>query len=425
MNNRQERIKTFSNFGFGLVLHWGLYSLLERGEWVQHNHKYDTAAYKNLINDFTASEFNAAQIAALARKSGAGFIILTTRHHDGFSLYDTRGLNEWDAPHSAARRDLVAEFVEACRNEGIMPIFYHTTLDWHWRGKTTWDLDEAEFKDYLDYLLSSVEILCTQYGPIGGLVFDGNWSRPDMNWNYDRLYGMIRKHQPHALIMDNTGLERPGVLEHPEIDVVTFEQHAVTASDKPYGEDIAAMRWLTLNDHWGVAPHDFNYKSGREILEGLTRSRRYGAVYTLNLGPLPNGGIDELDRAVLARIGRWMDLYGEAVKEGRVEMYQCETVQENRAVPNSDFVRSAGNGGKGYLFCHNLGIRGQENVTWGQQGSSLRRISSCPKKIRSIYWMDTKEELEFKQEGTSLTVNCSGFSYGENHVVRVAVLVWD
>ena len=146
------------------------------------------------------------------------YITLTTRHHEGFSLYDTQGLSNYDAVHSPAGRDLVKEFVEGCRAEGIIPFFYHTTLDWYQESFN------KDFEAYLKYLRDSVRILCTNYGEIGGMWFDGNWSKPNEDWKLDKLYGMVRELQPEAMIIDNTGLRNRGEIGHPEIDCVTFEQ---------------------------------------------------------------------------------------------------------------------------------------------------------------------------------------------------------
>src|SRR5690606_19349677 len=116
------------------------------------------------------------------RECGMRYITLTARHHDGYSLYNTRGLSRFDAPNTAPGRDLIADFVDGCRAEGITPFLYHTTLDWQW---DTQQCSEERFREYLDYLHSSVEVLCMHYGELGGLWFDGNWSRPDADWKED------------------------------------------------------------------------------------------------------------------------------------------------------------------------------------------------------------------------------------------------
>ena len=141
---------------FGMFVHWGLYSQLEKGEWAMNANHLDGKDYEKLQMSFSAEDFNAKELARIAKNAGMKYITLTTRHHERFSLYDTCGLNTYDAPHSPAGRDLVREFVDGCRAEGIVPFFYHTTLDWHWHGKKTQDLDLQEFDEYLDYLERSV-----------------------------------------------------------------------------------------------------------------------------------------------------------------------------------------------------------------------------------------------------------------------------
>jgi len=217
----EPRVARFEKLAYGMFLHWGLYSLLGRGEWVQHLGPVAPDEYRSLMERFTAEEFDARGIARFAREVGMRYITITARHHDGFSLYDTRGLTDYDAPHAAAGRDLIAEFVEGCRAEDILPVFYHTTLDWTWNSA---ECDEATFNEYLDYHLKSVEILCTRYGDIGGLWFDGNWSRPDADWKVARLYEMIRSKQPEAMIVNNTGLQHRGEIGHPMIDSTTYER---------------------------------------------------------------------------------------------------------------------------------------------------------------------------------------------------------
>ena len=173
MNNRipkpVARVARFEKLAHGMFVHWGLYSQLGQGEWIQHLKPVPQREYDKLKATFTAADFDARALARLARAAGMRYITLTTRHHEGFSLYDTRGLSDFDAPHSPAGRDLVAEFVDGCRAEGIVPFLYHTTLDWRWNSHRC---NARAFAKYLDYLHTSVEVLCRHYGPIGGLWFD-------------------------------------------------------------------------------------------------------------------------------------------------------------------------------------------------------------------------------------------------------------
>ena len=119
----EKRVEEFESMAFGLFVHWGLYSQLGKGEWIQRNGRIPAEEYQKLKNTFTAERFDARELARTAKRAGMRYITLTTRHHDGFSLYDTRGLNDYDAPHSPAGRDLVAEFVDACRQEDNGPFF--------------------------------------------------------------------------------------------------------------------------------------------------------------------------------------------------------------------------------------------------------------------------------------------------------------
>jgi alpha-L-fucosidase len=402
------RIQRFEKLGYGMFIHWGLYAQLGQGEWVQHLRQIPMDEYAKLKDTFTAENFDGRQIAAIARQAGMRYITLTTRHHDGFSLYDTRGLSDHDAPHSAAGRDLIADFVDGCRQEGIVPFFYHTTLDWHQKS-----FDE-DFDAYLDYLHSSVEVLCTQYGEIGGLWFDGNWSKPDADWKEDRLYGIIRKHQPEAMIINNTGLGAKGEVGNPEIDSVTFEQGRPTPMNREgMPKYVAAEMCQTMNRHWGIGKDDFAYLSPAEIIDNLCACRKVGANYLLNVGPTAEGEIPAYEAAALSRSGDWVRLCGDLVYEGKPFIIKGQ---------GDDFALEKD--GKTYLFIHNLAIAGHGSVTVGVGGAGPRAFSGLNEKISSARWLDNDEELSYTQDADSglFCLNATGYQYGVNLVVRVAEL---
>ena len=402
----KQYILDFEQMGFGMFIHWGLYSQLGRGEWVMDREKICVNEYKKLAKTFTAEDFDAEDIALTAKKIGCKYITLTTRHHEGFSLYDTCGLNEYDAPHSPAGRDLIKEFVDACNKHGIMPMFYHTTLDW-------WNNDfNDNFDEYLEYLRKSVEILCTNYGKIGGLWFDGNWSKPDADWKVDELYATIRKHQPEAMIINNTGLEARGNIGNPEIDSVTFEQGKPTPMNREGMEKyVAAEMCHTLNDHWGIGFEDISYKSPAELIGNLCDCRRVGANYLLNIGPEAQGKINSYQKELLAIIGRWMDVFGEAIYNGR----PCGIagIGKNFALKSVD-KKSL------YLFVYDLGIEGDINVTVSGKYSGAYAFVGVKDKVLSLKWMDNDEELSFVQGNDMLAVNFTGQAYEKSYPVRVA-----
>ena len=406
------RVEAFEKLGFGMFVHWGLYSLVGRGEWAPLLHKIPFEEYQKLAADFTASDFNAEELAKTAREAGMKYIVLTARHCEGFSLYDTCGLNEFDAPHSAAGRDLVAEFVTACRKYEIIPFFYHATIDWHWEGKTTASLSAEDFERYLEYLHASIELLCKNYGKIGGFWLDGNWDRPGDDWKEDRLYGMIRKYQPDAMIVNNTGLWQQGQIGHPEIDSVTYEQGCATWIDREgQPKYVAGEVCRTMNSHWGIGTQDFSYASPREMIELLAQCRSFRANLLLNIGPSGQGGIPAYERETLKIIGKWCALYREAI-------YSPVPVREIRC-PGRDFVLKEGK--HYYYFAHDLVVRGSENVIKTNGIAGGRTLEHFPEEVVSAYWMEDGQPVEFLRNAAagSLTVDCSGFPYGSNTVVRV------
>ena len=404
----EKRVADFEKLGFGMFVHWGLYSQLGMGEWTYHTHNRNMDEYKLLKDTFTAEDFDAENLVLTAKEAGCKYITLTTRHHEGFSLYDTRGLCDFDAPHSAAGRDLIREFVDACNKHGIIPFFYHTTLDWYQP-----DFNE-NFDKYLEYLRQSVEVLCKNYGKIGGLWFDGNWSKKDADWKEDRLYATIRKYQPDAIIVNNTGLEERGRIGNPEIDSVTFEQGRPEPMNREGMEKyIAAEMCYTLNDHWGIGNMDFNYKSPGQLIETLCACRRVGANLLLNIGPTAQGGVDPFQKQLMAVIGKWMKLYGEAVYAGKPHPAVCGN-GKNFVLQSEDAL---------YFFVHNLDRGGNEHVSVQEECDSDFVFRGLKESVESVCWMDNGEELEFCQEGDVFSLYATGYTYGVSTCVRVAKAV--
>ncbi|MBC8041265.1 MAG: alpha-L-fucosidase, partial [Opitutaceae bacterium] len=293
-----SRLQRFETLGYGLFLHWGLYSTAGRGEWHHRHHAVPREDYAQLVSRFDARDFDARAIVRQAKAAGFRYACLTTRHHDGFSLYDTCGLNTFDAPHSPAGRDLVREFSDACDAEGLGKFFYHTTIDWKAANF------DSDFPAYLDYLNASVELLCTRYGRVDGFWFDGNWWRKDRDWREDVLYGIVRKHQPNAIIVNNSSTGALGRVAHPMIDVATFEQGAPRATTAAAGSRyLSRERCETFNSHWGVAAGDYSMKSPAELIRILCECRRFGANLLLNVGPEAGGRLPAYESAALALVG--------------------------------------------------------------------------------------------------------------------------
>lgn len=404
----ESRISEFQKMSYGMFIHYGLYSQLGCGEWVMDRRPIPFGEYKKLKDRFTASDFSGREIAKLARLFGMKYICLTTRHHDGFSLYDTRGLNDFDAPHSPAGRDLIEDFVSGCRAEGIIPFFYHTTLDW------SQPCFETDFNAYLDYLNKSVEILCRNYGRIGGFWFDGNWSKPNADWKEDVFYGMIRKYQPDAIIVNNTGLNARGQTGHPEIDVVTYERgrpDSLPAACQD-GRRIAAEMCLTMNQHWGIAKNDFRFVSPKDLVEDLCACRKVNANLLLNVGPTAEGRIGDYEMAALKIVGHWVALYADILCCGQPCHVQTESDKDFVLQYNRDY----------YVFIHDLPISGDENVSLNKSVKGWVKLTGVEGKIKEAVWIDNAAELEFRQDMAAKTAEfqATHYHYGTDLVVRVA-----
>ena len=401
----EKRIKKFENLGFGMFVHFGLYSVHGKGEWA-YNINITPKDYEKLFYSFSPDKDWAKNLVSAAKGAGCKYITITTRHHDGFSLYDTCGLNEYDAPHSAAGRDLIREFVDECNKEEIVPFFYHTLLDWHEKSY------KENFPKYLEYLRASVEILCKNYGKIGGLWFDGMWDKKDENWEEDELYSLIRKYQPDAMIINNTGLSARGELGHIELDSVTFERgrpRPINLDDSP--KYIASEMCQIFGNYWGYAKRDFNFKSLIEIIEDFCICRRYGANYLLNIGPMGNGQLRPLDKAMLGALGEWVDIYKEALYLPRPAKIEIENKEKNFLLKGN---------GCYYFFAYDLEVSANINVELAKEKLDRNNVFTFNEKIKSIKWLDNGEDVVFTQDGEKVTIINVPQLYGEHYVVRIA-----
>ena len=409
---KEKRIQEFEEMSLGLFVHWGLYSLLEEGEWTEEINKIPPKKYEKLISHFTAEEFSAKQLVLAAKEMGAKYITLTTKHHEGFYLYDTKGLSTFDVMHSPAHRDLIKEFTNACHEENIKPFLYMATYDWH-------DSDfENNFDRYLKHLNQAIKILCTNYGEIGGFWFDGNWEKPNANWKLDELYKIIRTYQPNAMIINNTGLENRGKLINPEIDAVTYEQSVADNNTVGNKNDkyVAKESSMTINDHWGWARDDLNYKTVAQIIEKICQAKNLKSNFLLNIGLTGSGSIPQIFKDYLHAIGIW-------ISKNKVAYYHGNPTNITSKSNKKDFVLIENN--KLYIFLHDLGVVGDENVILTGSNTNPRSFINLYHKIESVHWIDDNEPLSFMQdlkEGI-FTINAKGNRYGRNLIVRIACAI--
>lgn len=390
-----EYVENFKKLGFGLFVHFGLYSVLGRGEWYRFTGNIKPEEYDALANKFNPDKDWAKNLVAAAKDAGCRYITLTTRHHDGFSLFDTCGLNEFDTVHTACGRDLVKEFVDECNKAGIVPFLYHTLLDW-------WNPDyKNNFPAYIDYLVRSVEILCTRYGKIGGLWFDGMWDQ-NVDWQEDRLYGTIRKYQPEAIIINNTGLNAEGKAGHREVDCVTFERGTpcpVHTDEKPIAGEVCQG----ITDHWGYCSEDVCYKGVPEHLDLLVDCRKYGHNLLLNVGIRGDGSITQTERETLHFIGKVLRVNKNILLDGKPAGIEAE---------NADIFTD---GEHYYAVIKGVPMCFNTNVTRMQETKHV--VLKTEKKIKNAVWLDNEEKVRMLEDGIFFAWP---FDYGTSYYLRIA-----
>lgn len=312
MSEREGAIQWFRKATLGIFIHWGIYSILGRGEWVMENERIPIRQYEKLKQSFNPVRFDADQWIRLFKVSGANYLTFTTKHHDGFCMYDSK-LTDYKVTNTPFQRDPLKELTEAARNHGIKVFFYYSLLDWHhpdyyplgWTGQFAGRGEIGIWDRYLDYYIGQVKELCTRYGDIGGLWFDGLWDKPDAEWRLGELYEMIHSLQPSALIGNNHHLD-----PFPGEDFQIFEQDL--PGENTAGFNVARVSnlpletCLTINNSWGYNASDKNYKSVEYLVEYIRKARSLGANILLNVGPLPHGTIDPEQKERLIGIGKWI-----------------------------------------------------------------------------------------------------------------------
>lgn len=362
IEQRTQRTEWFLQARFGMFIHWGLYAIPARGEWVRNAEKISNEDYQVYFDEFNPDRYDPRAWAKAAKEAGMKYAVLTAKHHDGFCLFDSK-LTEYKSTNTKAGRDLVREFVEAFREEGLKVGLYYSLIDWHhpnypaygddlhpMRDNDAYKRDPNQFGIYLDYLHGQVRELLTNYGKLDIMWFD--FSYKDMKgeaWRATELMDMIRSLQPH-IIVDNR-LEASGdgggsiYTNNPSIysgDFASPEQIippiGVTDED---GNSIPWEACVTLNNNWGYAVADSTYKTARTVIRKLVECVSKNGNLLLNVGPDAKGDIPVQSLRILEEVGQWMRLNGESI-------YGCG--QSN--LPKPDWGRYTQNGDK--LYAHLL-----------------------------------------------------------------------
>jgi alpha-L-fucosidase len=321
-SNLQAR-RWFQDARFGLFIHWGVYSVPARGEWVMENEKIPVSQYEKFAPRFNPTQFNAAEWVALAKRAGIKYITITSKHHDGFDMFATK-LSPWNIVDATPyAKDPLAALAEECHKQGIKLFFYYSQLDWHHpdyfplgkTGHATGRQTGGDWNRYLDYMDGQLTELLTHYGPVGGIWFDGMWDKPDAEWRLARTYALIHSLQPAAMVGSNHHL-KPIAGE----DFQMFEKdlpgfNTTGFSDKSEVGSLPLETCDTINDSWGFNASDRKFKSSTQLIQYLVRAAGYDANFLLNVGPTSSGMIPPEEVKRLETMGRWLDKYGETIYE--------------------------------------------------------------------------------------------------------------
>ncbi|TWR26423.1 alpha-L-fucosidase [Mucilaginibacter pallidiroseus] len=309
----------FQDMKFGLFIHWGIYSILGDGEWVMNQRKIPYNDYKRLADFFNPQEFNAKEWVAFAKKAGMKYITVTSRHHDGFSMFKT-GLSAYNIVDATPyKKDPMMELAKECEKEGIELHFYYSLLDWgrpdYAYGTTVVDgkPQAGDWLGYINFMKGQLTELITKYPGVKGIWFDGNWERPKADWHYDDIYGTIHKLNSSILIGNNHHLA-PKEGE----DFQMFEKDLPGANTTGFSADskigeLPLETCETINDNWGFNIKDDHYKSTKQIIQYLVNAAGKNANFLLNIGPMPNGKIQPEFTDTMAVVGKWVQKNGESI----------------------------------------------------------------------------------------------------------------
>jgi alpha-L-fucosidase len=312
----------FQDAKFGLFIHWGVYSVLGDGEWVMNNQQIPIKTYEKIPNFFNPTEFDARAWVQMAKSAGMKYITITSKHHDGFAMWDSKVSDYNIVKRTPYGKDVLKMLAEECRKEGIKLFFYHSQLDWHHsdyypRGRTggswTGRPEQGDMNTYLDYMDAQLTELLTGYGDVAGIWFDGMWDKKDADWRLEKTYKLIHELQPAALVGSNHHLA-PYAGEDFQMFEKDLPGHNTTGfSNEQVVGALPKETCETINHSWGFNLKDDHHKDRKELIQYLVKAAGYGANFLLNVGPMPNGKIQPEHMASLREMGEWLQLYGKTI----------------------------------------------------------------------------------------------------------------
>ncbi len=376
--------KQFQDNKYGLFIHWGLSSLLGDGEWVMNNRNIKVVDYSRLLRAFNPVDFDAKKWVDAAEAAGMKYIVFISRHHDGFSNWDTK-LSDWKVTNTPYGKDVLKMLSEECQKRGMKLGLYYSTLDWYRQdypretgrtGQGTGRTGPSDYNAYLKFMKGQLTELLTNYGPIMSIWFDGHWDQTNpegnadrssrIDWKYNEIYSLIHQLQPACMIGNNHHL-----------DPIPGEDFQMFERDLP-GENKSGLSFQaastavpletceTINGSWGYNITDRNYKTVKQVIRLLAGAAGRNANLLLNVGPMPSGAIQPEFTDTLRVAGEWLSKYG-------------ESIYGTRGGPLSPQTWGVTTQRSGMIYLHVFDDPGPQGISVPLNGRKVKKIRSLMK----------------------------------------------
>ncbi len=381
-----DRTQWFRDAKFGMFIHWGVYSMLGRHEWVREMYHIPLSEYQYYVDNFNPTQFNPDEWVQLAMDAGVKYIVITSKHHDGFCIFDSK-YTEYDIMHSRYGKDALGMLVKACKRRGMPIGFYYSIMDWHhpdYLPRRSWETDRpvegADFERYIEYMKNQLRELLEKYDP-AILWFDGEWEHTVEEMHSFEIEQMLRGMKPSLLINDRLFKRTPG-----HGDFGTPENYVpATGLRAPDGSPLLWEACYTINwNSWGYNHYETEFHSGTQLIRQLIEIVSKGGNLLLNVGPTPEGTIQPEFEARLRYVGRWLKTNGEAIYGTTASVF-------NRL---PFFGRCTVKGRT--LYLHVMG--------WPQDGKL--RLPGLKTDVRRVYLLvDRGHSLAFTREGKDVLIS--------------------
>ncbi|MDP2886692.1 MAG: alpha-L-fucosidase [Ignavibacteria bacterium] len=333
----EARMKWWSEARFGMFIHWGLYSIpagewkgsTNHAEWIRTTARIPLEEYNKFVGQFNPVKFNPTEWVRMAKNAGMKYMVITSKHHDGFCLFDSK-FTDFDVMATPFKRDIMKELADACHKEGIKICWYHSIMDWHhpdYLPRREWENDRpnagAEYERYVQHMKNQLKELLTNYGEISVLWFDGEW---ESTWNTKygtELYDYVRSLQPNIIINNRVGAGRSGMEGFTKAG--QFAGDFGTPEQEIPATGLSGVSWetcMTMNDNWGFNKNDQKWKSTEDLIQKLADIASKGGNFLLNVGPTSEGVFPQQAIERLRELGGWMKINGESIYETKASPFK-------------------------------------------------------------------------------------------------------